>query len=361
MKSDLVRINKEMNLNKVDIEEGFQNLYVNILQTINTMDKYEHIKLTRADLIKLLGTNSRNAEYLHNIFVRLTGSNEIKIGEKKIYGSIFSAKAEKDGSYLIAVNEFYKEYLFTKADIELMHKAKKYSHLPLTKEEAEYWYKKLKEKKKFLMLLNNKSIKALRGKNNKIIYSMLKEFAGSIVQTGEHRGECFRKISYKEFKEMLQLSETYRNDNIDRLLKKAQKDITELTEITVSEIKTFPEKLGRGAKKEYMIIFFFEKAGTKVKKKLEAEKTEIDAIDELLTISNDGDSKKEKFEEPEEITKLKMLIKKQIKNRKDYFELWGKLIPLETEKEIYDFIAENQLIINFELIETPDEEKTLEK
>lgn len=345
----MVRINKEMNLNKVDIEEGFQNLYVNILQTINTMDKYEHIKLTRADLIKLLGTNSRNAEYLHNIFVRLTGSNEIKIGEKKIYGSIFSAKAEKDGSYLIAVNEFYKEYLFTKADIELMHKAKKYSHLPLTKEEAEYWHKKLKEKKKFLMLLNNKSIKALRGKNNKIIYSMLKEFAGSIVQTGEHRGECFRKISYKEFKEMLQLSETYRNDNIDRLLKKAQKDITELTEITVSEIKTFPEKLGRGAKKEYMIIFFFEKAGAKVKKKLEAVKADV--IDELLTVPSESESKKEKFTEPEEITQLKMLIKKQIRSKKDYFELWGKLIPLETEKEIYNFISENKLMINFELLD----------
>ena len=230
-----------------------------------------------------------------------------------------------------------------------MHKAKKYSHLPLTKEEAEYWHKKLKEKKKFLMLLNNKSIKALRGKNNKIIYSMLKEFAGSIVQTGEHRGECFRKISYKEFKEMLQLSETYRNDNIDRLLKKTQKDITELTEITVSEIKTFPEKLGRGAKKEYMIIFFFEKAGAKVKKKLEAVKADV--IDELLTVPSESESKKEKFTEPEEITQLKMLIKKQIRSKKDYFELWGKLIPLETEKEIYNFISENKLMINFELLD----------
>lgn len=238
----MVRINKEMNLNKVDIEEGFQNLYVNILQTINTMDKYEHIKLTKTDLIKLLGTNSKNTEYLHNIFVRLTGSNEIKIGEKKIYGSIFSAKAEKDGSYLIAVNEFYKEYLFTKADIDLMHKAKKYSHLPLTKEEADYWHKKLKEKKKFLMLLNNKSIKTLRGKNNKIIYSMLKEYQGSIVQTGEHRGECFRKISYKEFKEALQLPETCRNDNLDRAVTKAKKDITEQTEITITDIKKFLEK-----------------------------------------------------------------------------------------------------------------------
>ena len=300
----MVRINKEMNLNKVDIEEGFQNLYVNILQTINTMDKYEHIKLTRADLIKLLGTNSKNTEYLHNIFVRLTGSNEIKIGEKKIYGSIFSAKAEKDGSYLIAVNEFYKEYLFTKADIDLMHKAKKYSHLPLTKEEADYWHKKLKEKKKFLMLLNNKSIKALRGKNNKIIYSMLKEYQGSIVQTGEHRGECFRKISYKEFKEALQLPETCRND-------------TEQTEVTITEIKKFPEK--PGVKKEYMIIFFYEKAGVKVKKKLETEKIETDTIDELLIVPSESESKKEKFTEPKEITQLKMLIKKTDKKQKRLF------------------------------------------
>ena len=340
----MVRINKEMNLNKVDIEEGFQNLYVNILQTINTMDKYEHIILTKTDLIKLLGTNSKNTEYLHNIFVRLTGSNEIKLGEKKIYGSIFSAKAEKDGSYLIAVNEFYKEYLFTKADIDLMHKAKKYSHLPLTKEEADYWHKKLKEKKKFLMLLNNKSIKVLRGKNNKIIYSMLKEYQGSIVQTGEHRGECFRKISYKEFKEMLQLSENYRNNNIDIILKKVQKDITELTELTIS-----------GVKKEYMIIFFFEKAGAKVKKKLEAVKADV--IDELLTVPSESESKKEKFTEPEEITQLKMLIKKQIRSKKDYFELWGKLIPLETEEEIYNFISENKLMINFELL---DERENIE-
>lgn len=351
----MVRINKEMNLNKVDIEEGFQNLYVNILQTINTMDKYEHIKLTKTDLIKLLGTNSKNTEYLHNIFVRLTGSNEIKIGEKKIYGSIFSAKAEKDGSYLIAVNEFYKEYLFTKADIDLMHKAKKYSHLPLTKEEAEYWHKKLKEKKKFLMILNNKSIKALRGKNNKIIYSMLKEYQGSIVQTGEHRGECFRKISYKEFKEALQLPETCRNDNLDRAVTKAKKDITEQTEVTITEIKKFPEK--PGVKKEYMIIFFYEKAGVKVKKKLETEKIETDTIDELLIVPSESESKKEKFTEPEEITQLKMLIKKQIRSKKDYFELWGKLIPLETEEEIYNFISENKLMINFELL---DEKENIE-
>lgn len=347
MKNDLVRINKEMNLSKVDIEEGFQNLYVNIVQTINTMDKYEPIKLTKTDLIKFLGANSRNAEYLHNIFLRLTGSNEIKIGTKKIYGSIFSAKAEKDNFYTIYVNDPYKEFLFTKADIDLMHKAKKYSHLPLTKEEAEYWHKKLKEKKKFLMILNNKSIKALRGKNNKIIYSMLKEFAGSIVQTGEHRGECFKKISYQDFKEALQLPETCRNNNIDRILKKAQSDVTEQTEITITEIKKFPE--GRGAKKEYMIIFFFEKAGAKTQKKLEAVKADV--IDELLTVPSESDSKKEKFTEPEEITQLKMLIKKQIRSRKDYFELWGKLIPLETEAEIYNFISENNLMINFELLD----------
>ena len=197
------------------------------------------------------------------------------------------------------------------------------------------------------MILNNKSIKALRGKNNKIIYSMLKEYQGNIIQTGEHRGECFRKISYKELKESLQLPETCRNNNIDRILKKAQLDISELTEIIMTDIKKFPE--GRGAKKEYIIFFFYEKAEFKTRKKIEAEKTEIDAIDELLTISSDSDSKKEKFEEPEEITKLKTLIKKQIRSRKDYFELWGKLIPLDTEKEIYNFIAENELMINFEL------------
>lgn len=351
MKNELVRVNKEMNLTKIDIEEGFQNFYVNILQRINTMEQYEHIRLTKTDLIKLLGTNSRNTEYLHNIFVRLTGSNEIKIGEKKIYGSIFSAKAEKDGSYLIAVNDFYKEYLFTKADIDLMHKAKKYKHLPLSKEEAEYWHKKLKEKKKFLMLLNNKSIKVLRGKNNKIIYSMLKEFAGSCVQAGEHKGECFKTITYKEFKEILQLSETYRNDNIDRMLKKAQKDITELTELTITEIKTLPEKLGRGMKKESIIIFFYEKAGAKAE---EENKKKADIIDELLTVQNE-EAKQEKTEEKEEfiqdddVIQLKNLIKQQTKNRKDRFELWAKMMMINDVEKLFEFIKDNDLIINLQL------------
>ena len=351
MKNELVRVNKEMNLTKIDIEEGFQNFYVNILQRINTMEQYEHIRLTKTDLIKLLGTNSRNTEYLHNIFVRLTGSNEIKIGEKKIYGSIFSAKAEKDGSYLIAVNDFYKEYLFTKADIDLMHKAKKYKHLPLTKEEAEYWHKKLKEKKKFLMILNNKSIKKLRGKNNKIIYSMLKEFAGSCVQAGEHKGECFKTITYKEFKETLQLSETYRNDNIDRMLKKAQKDISELTELTITEIKTLPEKLGRGMKKESIIIFFYEKAGAKAE---EENKKKADIIDELLTVQNE-EAKQEKAEEKEEliqdddVIQLKNLIKQQTKNRKDRFELWAKMMMINDVEKLFEFIKNNDLIINLQL------------
>lgn len=351
MKNELVRVNKEMNLTKVELEEGFQNFYVNILQRINTMEQYEPITLTKNDLIKLLGVNSRNTEYLHNIFVRLTGSNEIKIGEKKIYGSIFSAKAEKDNFYTIYVNDPYKEFLFTKADIDLMHKAKKYKHLPLSKDEAEYWHKKLKEKKKFLMILNNKSIKVLRGKNNKIIYSMLKEFAGSCVQSGEHKGECFKTITYKEFKEILQLPDTCRNDNLDRAVVKAKKDITELTELTITDIKKYPEK--PGVKKEYMIIFFYEKAGAKAE---EENKKKADIIDELLTVQNE-EIKQEKAEEKEEliqdddVIQLKNLIKQQTKNRKDRFELWAKMMMINDVEKLFEFIKNNDLIINLELPE----------
>lgn len=349
MKNELVRVNKEMNLTKVELEEGFQNFYVNILQRINTMEQYEPITLTKNDLIKLLGVNSRNTEYLHNIFVRLTGSNEIKIGEKKIYGSIFSAKAEKDNFYTIYVNDPYKEFLFTKADIDLMHKAKKYKHLPLSKDEAEYWHKKLKEKKKFLMILNNKSIKVLRGKNNKIIYSMLKEFAGSCVQSGEHKGECFKTITYKEFKEILQLPDTCRNDNLDRAVVKAKKDITELTELTITDIKKYPEK--PGVKKEYMIIFFYEKAGAKAE---EENKKKADIIDELLTVQNE-ETKQEKAEEKEEliqdddVIQLKNLIKQQTKNRKDRFELWAKMMTINDVEKLFEFIKNNDLIINLQL------------
>lgn len=351
MKNELVRVNKEMNLTKVELEEGFQNFYVNIIQTINTMEEYEPIKLTRADLIKLFGANSRNTEYLHNIFLRLTGNNEIKIGEKKIYGSIFSAKAEKDNFYTIYVNDPYKEFLFTKADIDLMHKAKKYKHLPLSKEEAEYWHKKLKEKKKFLMLLNNKSIKKLSGKNNKIIYSMLKEFSGSCVQTGEHKGECFKTITYKEFKEILQLSETYRNNNIDRILKKAQNDISELTEITITDIKKYPE--GRGAKKEYMIIFFYEKAGAKAE---EENQKKADIIDELLTVTSNEKKeneleKKEELAQNEDVIQLKNLIKQQTRHLKNKYEIWAGMMTINDVDKLFEYISKNNLIINLQLSE----------
>ncbi len=351
MKSELVRVNKEMNLTKIELEEGFQNFYVNIIQTINSMEQYEPIKLTKTDLIKLFGANSRNTEYLHNIFLRLTGTNEIKIGEKKIYGSIFSAKAEKDNFYTIYVNDPYKEFLFTKADIDLMHKAKKYKHLPLSKEEAEYWHKKLKEKKKFLMLLNNKSIKGLRGKNNKIIYSMLKEFSGSCVQSGEHKGECFKTITYKEFKEILQLPDTCRNDNLDRAVVKAKKDITELTELTITDIKKYPEK--PGVKKEYMIIFFYEKAGAKAE---EENKKKADIIDELLTVQNEETKEvkaeeKEEFIQDDDVIQLKNLIKQQTKNRKDRFELWAKMMTINEVEKLFEFIKNNDLIINLELPE----------
>ena len=351
MKSELVRVNKEMNLTKIELEEGFQNFYVNIIQTINSMEQYEPIKLTKTDLIKLFGANSRNTEYLHNIFLRLTGTNEIKIGEKKIYGSIFSAKAEKDNFYTIYVNDPYKEFLFTKADIDLMHKAKKYKHLPLSKEEAEYWHKKLKEKKKFLMLLNNKSIKGLRGKNNKIIYSMLKEFSGSCVQSGEHKGECFKTITYKEFKEILQLPDTCRNDNLDRAVVKAKKDITELTELTITDIKKYPEK--PGVKKEYMIIFFYEKAGAKAE---EENKKKADIIDELLTVQNEETKEvkaeeKEEFIQDDDVIQLKNLIKQQTKNRKDRFELWAKMMTINEVEKLFEFIKNNDLIINLEFPE----------
>lgn len=350
-KSELVRINKEMNLNKVDIEEGFQNLYVNIIQTINCMEQYEHIRVSKSDLIKLLGANSRNTEYLHNIFLRLTGSNEIKIGDKKIYGSIFSAKIEKDGSYLIAVNEFYKEFLFTKTDIDLMYKVKKYKNLPMSPSEVEYWNKTLKEKKKFMMILNNASIKALRGKNNKTIYSMLKEFSGSTVAEGEHEGECYKKISYKDFKEALQLSENYRNNNIDIILKKAQKDITALTELTITEIKKFPEK--PGVKKEFMIIYFCEKPEimSGEKKKTTRAKKIAPIVDEVIEIvENTGETEKIIIDEQTE--KLKKLVKEEIMklSQEKKFALYAQLIPLSQAEDILEFIEKNGLEVNLTLI-----------
>lgn len=361
-KNELVRINKEMNLSRVELEEGFQNFYINIIQKINGMDKYEPIKLNKADLIRCLGTNSKNTEYLHNIFLRLTGANEISIGNKKIYGSIFSAKKEEiksgketENLYTVYVNDPYKDFLFTKTDIDLMHKVKKYKHLPLSNEEAEYYHKKLKEKKKFLMILNNASIKILRGKNNKIIYSMLKEFAGSVVEEGEFKGQCYRKISYQDFKEALQLSENHRNNNIDRILVKAQTQISELTEITITEIKKYPE--GRGAKKEYMVIYFYEKPEHKEKetaekkrgRKKKAEKIEHDVIDELLNVSADEDTK-EIYVEDLRLTELKNLVKQQTKNRKDKYELWAKIICINDIDELYEFIKEKELLINLELL-----------
>lgn len=362
MRKELVRINKEMNLNRVEIEEGFQNLYVNIIHEVNGMEKYSPIKLTKKDLIKLLGANSRNTKYLHDILLKLTSSNEIEVGDKKFYGSIFSVKKEKiengeDETYTIYVNDPYKELMFTKSDIDLMHKVKKYKHLPMTQQEAEYWHNSLKEKKKFLMILNNNSIKALRGKNNKIIYSMLKEFSGSTIESGEHKDQCYRKISYKEFKEALQLPETCRNDNLDRAVMKAKNDITEKTELTIAEIIKYPLK--PGVKKEYMIIYFYEKELYR-KARLKNEK-----LDDVIELSEEAISDIEAKKEtdlkkgsdiPPEVEKLKTLIKKQIKNHPDFFEIWGNLVPMCTEDEVYRYIAEKELIINFELIETPEEE-----
>lgn len=340
-KNELVRVNKEINLSKIELEEGFQNLYVNILHTVNTMEKYRPIKISKKDLIKLLGT--RNQEYLHNIFLKLTGSNEIKIGNKKVYGSIFSAKHDEiEDLFTIYVNEPYQEFLFTKTDIDLLHKIKKYNHLPLTTEEADYWHKKLKEKKKFLMILNNASIKKLKGKNNKIIYSVLKEFAGSMITSGEYKGLSYRKISYKEFKEILGLSENYRNNNIDLILKKAEKDITELTEITIHSIEKFPQ--GRGAKKEYMIIYFYEKT----EQEQEKSNKVINAV--LPADVIEEQEEKKVFIQSDEVIALKNIIKQQTKNRKDKYELWAKMITISDMDKLYKFISDNDLLINLELI-----------
>lgn len=341
-KNELVRVNKQINLNKVDIEEGFQNLYVNILQRINQMEKYENIDMSKSDLINFFGINTRNTEYLHNIFLRLTSSNKFEIGNKEIYGSVFSVRYEKEKeNYKIYVNEPFRDLLFTKTDINLMTKVKKYKHLPLSTEEQEYWNKTLKEKKQFLMLLNNSSIRNLRGKNDKTIYSMLREFLGSKVISGEFKGQCYRKISYKDFKEALNLNETYRNNNVDLLLKKAKANITEKTEITISEIKKYPEKVGRGAKREYMVIYFYEK---------EKLKEKDDDIIEI--VSDEGASEKKiKVVEDEKVTKLKELIKKQTKNLPNHYEIRAKILSIKDYDKLLDFIRENNLLINYELVE----------
>lgn len=346
-KNDIVRVNKKMNLDKVDIEEGFHNLYVNILQIFNKTDKYDPIVFEHDDLLKLLGTNSKNSKYLNDIFVKLTGSNEIKLDNKKFYGSVFSVeKDEKKGNYTIYVNDPYKKLLFTKSDIDLMYKAKNYRHLKLTTEEQEQW-KTLKDKRKFMMLLDNSSIKALRGKNNKIIYSMLKEFSGSQVKGGENKGLKYRKISYTDFKIALKLDEKYRNNNIDRILTKAKEDITKLTELTITEIKTFPE--GRGSKKTHMIIFFCDKNEEK-KKKYDDDLPFADIIGDDIKDAEVIEPEVLEFRD-EKAEELKALVKEHLKTLPDVkkYELSAKLIILKTKEEIQNFIDENKLEVNRKL------------
>jgi hypothetical protein len=302
-----IRIHKNINNLPILLEKEFVvNIFFNLIEKFNKQETYTSLELTKQDLWDLSGFKRRfNEEDFSELIKTLTKPTIFQNKNERIWGSIFSAKEENE-IIKIYVSEPYRPYLFYKRDIDLMHKAKHKKVLSVA--ELEYYDKEVKPKSKFLVLLHKADLLGLKGKYNKRLYALLKQF--------DSTGVYWK--NWKDFKEILEIPDSYRTSEIDRsILNKAKKELLKVG-IEITEIK-------------------------KIKKGRSIDRVEIRFKCEE-TLPSDSFSQSKETEESKEGQELEMSkVKRKALSelaRKGKFHLIEPLMKLRSDEEVEEFMEE---------------------
>lgn len=318
-----IRLHKELNLMTIKFgREVFVNLFYKLHKKFNKLYEPTILNMGKMEFWEFLGfeINDYNPKYFYELIGILTQNIYFKVDKHTaIGGSVFTTKLEND-EIKIAVTEFYKPYIFTKYELDMMRKAK--NKEKLEPKDLDYWDKTLKNKSKELVLLSETNLLNIKTKYGKRLYTLLGQF--------KHSRKYICKVS--KFRALMEIPNSYRMSEIDKkVFAPAIKEIQEKTDI--KNIKINKIKVGREIDK---IEITFSLPYHETEKIIEVEKLKLVDIEK-----NIESSKEIKNILTTEFIELKNEVKKALKSN---YELKAKLIPIVTLKELEKFIKEHKIL-----------------
>ena len=283
---DVVRIHKELNRSAMPFyKEKAIDLFNEIMKKWNRMEEYQPLIFNLTEFKKALGLeNSYNKEYF-NEFLDLfsqEGNKTWHIGTKEIKGNIFTIVIDRSINTLeIHFNNYILDYIFTQKDIKLMQKNKKRERMSIEELET---FKDRKEKFSNLMLYSKADMEGLTGKYTKRLYMLLIQF----------KLKGFFKMKYNQFKELMEIPETYKPHHIDQ--KVLNPAIEELKKANIFISKLNKDKQGGRSIKFIEITFEYKdeelEKEEKLKLKSNPKKTVlVEELEKRNNISTEENSK----------------------------------------------------------------------
>lgn len=240
------------NINRLPIKfkkESLLNTFIGLIKKFNQEYAVDKITISKKELWKISKLGEEYDESKIKVLIsELTKSDTYDVGEKHIIlsGSVFVTKQNlEDGTITIYIPEPFREYIFTRRDIELMEANRKKT--PLAPKDLEYWDKVVQFKKKDLVLLSEKEVLNLKSKYSKRLYSLLIQFK----ETGVF------KMKIADFREVIQAPVKYTLGDINKyIINKAK------FELESSNLFLFnKEKVGKGRRTIEIIDIRFQYVG----------------------------------------------------------------------------------------------------
>ncbi len=313
-----IGIHKELNRSPVQFDSARMiDVYYNIVQRFN-YQLTPSINVSKEELYKIAKFEDQYREKeVQNLIGELTKSTVFNIPKgngRKISGSVFTARYEDDQTVTIWVSEPYRPYIFHKDDIDLINKVKHKGTIELDEIEKNRYETVLKEKRQFLLLLNQAEIEGIRSKYGKRLYSLLVQY--------QLKNKLLMTI--EDFRDIMEIPESYTLGQMNAvLLKRVKKELE-----TKGLFKFLEEPKGKGKRKITHIEINFQYLG---KYKAKKSKEELE---------------KEKVEKEFKIKYDKVFFKCQKMQRtKPYVLRSFEENPIKTMEELEKFIEKYEIII----------------
>ncbi len=306
-----IGIHKELNRSPVQFDSSRMiDVYYNIVQRFN-YQLTPSINITKQELYKIAKFEEQYREKeVQNLIGELTKSTVFNIPEgngRKIAGSVFTARFEENETITIFVSEPYRPYIFHKDDIDLINKVKHKGTIELNETEMDRYETVVKEKKQFLLLLNQAELEGIRSKYGKRLYSILVQY--------HLKNKLLMTIS--DFREIMEIPETYTLGKMNGVLLKRVKEELESKGL----FKFLDEKKGSGRRKITHIEINFMYLG-----KYRTQKTQ-----EII--------------EREEFEKKRGKVLFKVAKFKNQGHLLNVVEKIETKEELEEFIEEYKIIL----------------
>ena len=306
-----IGIHKELNRSPVQFNSARMiDVYYNIVRRFN-YQLTPSINITKQELYKIARFEDQYREKeVQALIGELTKSTVFNIPEghgRKISGSVFTARFEENETITIWVSEPYRPYIFHKDDIDLINKVKHKGTIELNETEMNRYESVVREKKHFLLLLNQAEVEGIRSKYGKRLYSLLVQYhlKNKLLMTIE------------DFREIMEIPPSYTLGQMNGdILKRVKKELE-----SKGLFKFLEEPKGKGKRKITHIEINFEYLG-----KYKAKKSQEDI-------------EKEEFEK----RKGKVLFK--VAKFKNQGHLLGVVEGIKTKEELENFIEEYKIIL----------------